>query len=330
MNRRRFLGMAASSIMMAMAGGGGAAVAGARRAAAVVADPLFVEHWLEEGHPESPARYRAVIAGLEQSGLLTKAATLAPATGVEPAVLAVHTQAHLHQIRGLYGRSHEVALRAVGAGIAGVRAVCDGQAARVFCATRPPGHHALNTGREEGFCFYNTVAVAARYAQKRYGLGKILIVDWDYHHGNGTEAAFYDDPSVLFFSTHDVRAYPGTGSPARKGEGRGRGYNINVHLDCGAKDADIIAAFERFLLPAAHRFRPDLVLVSAGFDSRKDDLLGCFDITDDGFTRLTQIVRNLADEHCDGRLVSLLEGGYSLPGLATSTTAHVAALSVPA
>jgi len=322
--------MAASSIIAAAAGGGRAGAAGARRAAAVVTDPLFVEHWLEEGHPESPARYRAVIAGLEQGGLLAKTAALAPATDVDPAVLAVHTQEHLRQIRGLYGRSHEVALRAVGAGIAGVRAVCDGGAARVFCATRPPGHHALNTGREEGFCFYNTVAIAARYAQKQYGLGKILIVDWDYHHGNGTEAAFYEDPSVLFFSTHDARAYPRTGSPARKGEGRGRGYNINVHLDCGAQDADIIAAFERFLLPAAHRFRPDLVLVSAGFDSRKDDLLGCFDITDDGFTRLTRIVRELADEHCGGRLVSLLEGGYSLPGLAASATAHVAALAAPA
>jgi len=213
--------MAASSIIAAAAGGGRAGAAGARRAAAVVTDPLFVEHWLEEGHPESPARYRAVIAGLEQGGLLAKTAALAPATDVDPAVLAVHTQEHLRQIRGLYGRSHEVALRAVGAGIAGVRAVCDGGAARVFCATRPPGHHALNTGREEGFCFYNTVAIAARYAQKQYGLGKILIVDWDYHHGNGTEAAFYEDPSVLFFSTHDARAYPGTGSPARKARAGG-------------------------------------------------------------------------------------------------------------
>ena len=326
MNRRHFLGMATGSMMAAAVG---IRAADARRATAIVADSLFLEHWLEEGHPESPARYRAVITGLEKSGLLEKAATLAPATGVEPAVLAVHTQAHVNRIRGGYGRSHDVALRAVGAGLTGVRAVCGGAATRVFCVTRPPGHHALNTGREEGFCFYNTVAVAARYAQKAYGLEKILIVDWDYHHGNGTEAAFYQDPSVLFFSTHDYRAYPGTGDPARKGAGEGRGYNINVHLDCGAKDADIIAAFERFLLPAAHRFKPDLVLVSAGFDSRRDDLLGCFDVTDDGFTRLTQIVRGLADEYCDGRLVSLLEGGYSLPGLASSATAHVAALSAP-
>ena len=320
------------SSMAALAGAGGGRAPDARRAVAVVHDPLFAEHWLEQGHPESPARYRAVMDALAESGLLGKVALPPPLAveadeAVEAAVFAVHTRRHFAQIRRTYGRSHVVALRAAGAGLAGVRAVCEGEAVRAFCATRPPGHHALNSGREEGFCFYNTVAIAARYAQRAYGLDKILIVDWDYHHGNGTEAAFYDDPSVQFFSTHDYRAYPGTGDPARRGEGQGLGYNVNVHLDCGADDDAIVAAFEDVLLPAAHRFRPDLVLVSAGFDSRRDDLLGCFDVSDAGFARLTQIVCALADEYCDGRLVSVLEGGYSLAGLASAATAHVAALA---
>ena len=320
------------SSMAALAGAGGARAPDARRAVAVVHDPLFAEHWLEQGHPESPARYRAIMDALAESGLLGKAALPPPLAveadeAVEAAVFAVHTRWHFAQIRRTYGRSHVVALRAAGAGLAGVRAVCEGHAGRAFCATRPPGHHALNSGREEGFCFYNTVAIAARYAQRTYGLDKILIVDWDYHHGNGTETAFYDDPSVLFFSTHDYRAYPGTGDPARRGTGRGLGYNVNVHLECGADDATIVAAFENVLLPAARRFRPDLVLVSAGFDSRRDDLLGCFDVSDAGFARLTRIVCALADEYCDGRLVSVLEGGYSLAGLASATTTHVATLA---
>ena len=312
--------------MVASAGAARARATQARGRVAVVHDPLFAEHWLADGHPESPSRYHAVMDALDGGGLLGKVA-LPPPIAAEPAVFAVHTRRHFEQIRRAYGRSHVVALRAVGAGLAGVRAVCEGQAARAFCVTRPPGHHALNSGREEGFCFYNTAAVAARYAQRAYGLAKVLIVDWDYHHGNGTEAAFYDDPSVLFFSTHDYHAYPGTGDPARTGAGEGRGYNVNVHLDCGADDDAIIAAFERVLLPAARRFRPDLVLVSAGFDSRRDDLLGCFDVSDAGFTRLTQIVCALADAYCDGRVVSVLEGGYSLPGLASAAAAHVAALA---
>lgn len=315
--------MTAGTILFSLATGG----AGAARKVGVVYDPLFLEHWLEKDHPESPMRYQAIMDGFNTSGVLAQLDRLERMTAVEPHVLAVHTREHVAQIKRRYGKSHEVAFAAAGAVLAGTRSVCNGQHHGVFCVTRPPGHHALNTGREEGFCFYNNVAVAARYAQAVHKVDKVLIVDWDYHHGNGTEAAFYEDPSVLFFSTHDRHAYPGTGDPAKTGAGSGRGYNINVHLDCGASDKDIIAAFNNRLEPAVKRFKPDLVLVSAGFDSRKDDLLGCFDVTDDGFARLTRIVQKLADEYCGGRLVSLLEGGYSLPGLASAATAHVKALA---
>ncbi len=289
-------------------------------------DPLFLEHQLEPGHPESPHRLHAARDGLKRNGLLARTVKLNLLEDIEPHMLRVHTAEHVASIKRRYGHSHKVAMAATAAGLAATAAVCESRLGNAFCLTRPPGHHALNTGREEGFCYYNTVAVAARYAQKTHGLAKILIVDWDYHHGNGTEAAFYDDPSVLFFSTHDRRAYPGTGDPRRTGAGRGEGYNINVHLDCGATDADLAAAFNRHLLPAADAFKPDLVIISAGFDSRKDDTLGCFDVSDDGFAELTKIMTRFAGRHCEGRLVSVLEGGYNPPGLASAVASHVKAL----
>jgi acetoin utilization deacetylase AcuC-like enzyme len=184
----------------------------------------------------------------------------------------------------------------------------------------------LNTGREEGFCYYNTIAIAARYAQKQYGFKKILIIDWDYHHGNATEAMFYDDPSVLYFSTHDQFAYPGTGDPAKKGIGKGLGFNINVHLPCGTDDKKIIDVYKSILLPAAEKFEPDMILISAGFDSREEDLLGCFDITDAAYVTMTKIVMKIAEKHCDGRVVSMLEGGYNLQGIAKAVTVHIKTL----
>lgn len=252
---------------------------------------------------------------------------MSPNIDVFPHLYMIHTKQHVESVKAHYKLSHGVALQAVSAALTAVNGVCSGQLRNAFCVVRPPGHHALNTGREEGFCFYNSIAVAARYAQKVFGLEKILIVDWDYHHGNGTEAAFYADPSVLFFSTHDQYNYPGTGDPARIGTGQGEGFNINVHLQCGATDTDIIDAFEQQLLPCVKQFKPDMILISAGFDGRIDDPLGCFDITDKGFSQLTRIVMTLADEYCAGRIVSLLEGGYNLDGLANAVHAHVSSLS---
>jgi acetoin utilization deacetylase AcuC-like enzyme len=154
----------------------------------------------------------------------------------------------------------------------------------------------------------------------------VLIIDWDYHHGNGTQNAFYDDPSVLFFSTHDWQAYPGTGDPSLTGEGEGSGLNINAHLDCGARDVDMLRHWDSKLLSAVREFRPDFIIVSAGFDSRRDDLLGCFDLTDDVFKRMTRTAMDLADEYTGGRLVSLLEGGYNVEGSALAAAAHVETL----
>ena len=288
-----------------------------------VYDDIYLDHWLHEGHPESPQRLIAIMKIAEASGLLARVKRLRPKQNILSELNKIHTIKHQNAIQQRYGKSHLVALSVVGGVLKAVDEVCQGKIKNAFCATRPPGHHATNTGRVEGFCFYNAIAIAARYAQNVYGLKKILIIDWDYHHGNGTEAAFYQDPTVLFFSTHDFFAYPGTGDPARNGEGEGKGYNINVHLDCGATDIDIINAFNEKLLPAAHKYKPDLILISAGFDSRKDDLLGCFNVTDEGFINLTNIAMHLANEYCGGKIVSVLEGGYNIKGNASATMAHV-------
>jgi acetoin utilization deacetylase AcuC-like enzyme len=178
-----------------------------------------------------------------------------------------------------------------------------------------------------GFCVFNNVAVAARYAQKKHGAARVLIVDWDVHHGNGTQDTFYSDGSVLFFSTHQYPWYPGTGAADERGEGKGSGMIINRPFDAGAGRSEIYGAFRHDLVTAADNFKPDFVLISAGFDSRSGDPLGRFRLTDDDFADLTRLMLDVADKHCAARLVSVLEGGYSLNGLASATTAHVRTLS---
>ena len=321
MKRRQFLAL---STLASLAG---KVIADTKKSSTgLVLDERFIEHHISPEHPESPARYQAITDKLLEQNLLSQLTLLDAKSDVEPWLELVHSKEHIDSIKENDLLNHQHALIATGAVLTAIDHVCKGQLTNVFCASRPPGHHALNTGKEEGFCYYNHVAIAARYAQQQFGLKKILIVDWDYHHGNGTEWAFYSDPSVLYFSTHDQFAYPGTGFPERQGEGEGQGFNINVHLDCGAKDADMIEAFEQTLLPAVEQFQPDLIIISAGFDSREDDLLGCHDITDQGFIQLTQIVKQLAEKHCQGRIVSLLEGGYNIQGNASATVSHISAL----
>jgi acetoin utilization deacetylase AcuC-like enzyme len=295
-------------------------------ATGLVLDERFIEHHISPAHPESPARYQAITEQLLEQDLVEQLTLLEPKKDSEQYLELVHSKNHIDSIKQNDAINHQHALLATGAVLTAVDSVCSGQLKNVFCASRPPGHHALNTGQEEGFCYYNHVAIAARYAQQQYDVKKILIIDWDYHHGNGTEWAFYSDPSVLYFSTHDMFAYPGTGFPERQGEGEGQGFNINVHLGCGATDAEMIAAFEQTLLPATEQFQPDLIIISAGFDSRQDDLLGCHNITDQGFMQLTQIVKQLAEKYCQSRLISLLEGGYNIEGNASAVTSHLSAL----
>jgi acetoin utilization deacetylase AcuC-like enzyme len=218
--------------------------------------------------------------------------------------------------------SYRVALSMVGGLLEAVDAVVEGRARNAFCAVRPPGHHATRN-RGMGFCVFNGVAVAARYAQRAHGLERVLIADWDVHHGNGTQDIFYTDGTVFYMSTHQSPFYPGTGRREEMGAGEGIGLTMNRPFRAGASDAEIIGAFRDDLLPAAREFGPELVLISAGFDSRVDDLLGGFRVTDDGYREITRVMLEIAADAGGGRLVSVLEGGYNLAGLASAAQAHV-------
>jgi acetoin utilization deacetylase AcuC-like enzyme len=223
-------------------------------------------------------------------------------------------------------RSLEVARYAAGGVLCAVDEVVAGRLQNAFCAPRPPGHHA-NASHGMGFCIFNNIAIGARHAQRRHGVERVLVADWDVHHGNGTQAVFERDGSVLFFDTHQHPWYPGTGLRDEVGTGRGRGLIFNRPFPAGAGRAQVLRAFQEELVPAAARFRPQLVLVSAGFDSRVADPLGQFTLTDEDFADLTSVVMDIARDHAGGRLVSVLEGGYSLDGLARATRAHLDRLS---
>jgi len=310
---------------------------------ALSADPICREHLVGRPHPERPERFDVVIEALRRGGSFDRMINLEPRAAAENELLLCHTAHYLQTAQrdiesgGRYlstgdteidGRSWEVAVRAAGGVLNAVDAVVEGRVTNAFCAIRPPGHHA-NAGRGMGFCILNNIALAARYAQRRYGLERVLIVDWDVHHGNGTQDIFYADPSVFFFSTHQWPLYPGTGRADETGAGAGAGTTMNFPFPAGSGRAEILGAVENALMPAADRFRPDLVLISAGFDSRIGDLLGNFTLTDEDFRDLTRRVMEIADRHAKGRVVSMLEGGYNLPGLASAAAAHVEELLGP-
>jgi len=316
-----------------------------RRAAAaaktgLVTSDIYLRHDTGQGHPERPQRLTAIVERLEAQGLLSRLERLKPSSTAEPWLTTVHTAAYVERIQAacregiatvdsrdtpVSRESYEAAVAAVGGVIAAVDAVIDGKVRNAFCAVRPPGHHAMKD-RAMGFCLFNNVAIAARYAMKKHNLKRVLIVDWDVHHGNGTQAAFNDDPSVLYFSVHQHPFYPGTGTADEKGEGKGFGTKINVPLPAGSGDEEYQNAFQRTLRPAALAFQPELVLVSAGFDAYEHDLLGRMKVTPQGFAELTRIVKAIADQCCRGRLVSVLEGGYQLDGLAACVEAHLRTL----
>lgn len=309
--------------------------------AGLLADPFCKTHFTGHDHPEAPSRYDAVMNALADSGLEERMRRFEVEPASEQVVTLCHTPAYLALAKRDIARgfsnlstgdtavsqsSWDAAMLAAGTAVGGVRAVVSGKVERALCIARPPGHHA-STYVGMGFCIFNNAAVAARYAQKKLGIEKVLIVDWDVHHGNGTQDIFYDDDSVFYFSTHQSPWYPGTGGAQESGTGRGLGATLNCPLPAGVGGGDVLGAFYDKLAPAADRFGPDLVIISAGFDSRAGDPLGMFRLTDDDFAELTRLMIELAGRHADGRVVSLLEGGYDLAGLAKAVTAHAGVLA---
>jgi acetoin utilization deacetylase AcuC-like enzyme len=307
---------------------------------ALFADPRCREHLRGREHPERPERFDAVLDGLRRARLLDRLTPLETRSATIEELLLCHTREYLltaqHDIEAGYHylttgdtdvtpNSWEIALAAAGGVLNAVDAVATGRARNAFCAARPPGHHATPT-RGMGFCIVNNIAIGARYAQRTHGLERVLIVDWDVHHGNGTQDTFYTDPTVFFFSTHQWPLYPGTGRADETGAGAGKGSTMNFPFPAFSGRKEIFGAVENSLVPAMKQFRPNLVMISAGFDSRIDDLLGSFTLTDTDFADLTRIVMTIADVYADGRLVSGLEGGYNLSGLASAAAAHVEAL----
>ena len=312
---------------------------------ALLADPLYRQHDTGLDHPEQPGRFDAVVEALERSGLMPGLPRIDPRPATEDELALCHGRGYIEmvhlEIRSgphefstwelstgdtvVSPRSWDVALNAAGGILNAVDAVVAGAAQNAFCVVRPPGHHA-RPDQGMGFCIFNNAAIAARYAQRRHGLGKVLIADWDVHHGNGTQDIFYSDGSVFTFSTHQSPWYPFTGAANETGEGRGKGCTLNCPFPAGSGRTEIVGAFREQLRRAADRFQPDLVLLSAGFDSRVADPLGRFTLTDADFAELTAVLLEIAGVHAGGRLVSVLEGGYNLSGLSSAAAAHVKAL----
>jgi acetoin utilization deacetylase AcuC-like enzyme len=304
---------------------------------ALLFDPVCLEHEPGPGHPESPERLAAIwreltarqIAGTEVVG---------PPRATRAQLERVHGAAHVGKLLSLAGRagaldpdtvisprSLDAALLAAGAAAEGVSRVLDGRSRGAFALVRPPGHHAEST-RAMGFCLFNNVAVAAAEAHAR-GVERVLILDWDVHHGNGTQRSFYGRRDVLFASTHQFPFYPGTGDAPETGEGEGEGFTVNAPLAAGCDDGDFAAVFADALLPIADAYAPQLVLVSAGFDAHARDPLGGMEVSTDGFAALCGAVKAIADKHCPGKLVLTLEGGYDLQALAGSVRACVEVLA---
>lgn len=311
-------------------------------ATALVTSETFAHHVTAPGHPERPARLNAILAELRRAGLWDRLLHLPPRPATHEELARLHTVEYLRRLEeachagrevidcadsSICHDSWDVALLAAGAGPVAVDAVLDGRAANGFCVVRPPGHHA-EADRSMGFCLFNNVALTARHLQAARGLERVLIYDFDVHHGNGTQHLFESDPSVFFCSFHqDPRSlYPGTGFASEAGIGAGEGATLNVTFPAGAGDAEFLAAFDGKLLPAARAFRPGFILVSAGYDAHRDDPLGGLELTDEGYRRLTERITAMAAELCGGRVVMMLEGGYDLRALATGVRSGVEAL----
>jgi acetoin utilization deacetylase AcuC-like enzyme len=301
----------------------------------IVKDQRYLEHVMDVGHPESPERLKVMYQMLEEKDMKGLFESVIPRAATREELEMNHTPKYIDLIASTAGKpyyrldmdtstcakSYEAALFAAGGLLELIKAVMEGKLNNGFAMVRPPGHHA-ERDRAMGFCLFNNVAIGAYYALKNFSLERILVVDWDVHHGNGTQNSFYEDSRVLYFSTHRYGFfYPGTGAATEVGRGKGEGFNVNVPLSTGGNDSDYGNIFEKILKPVALEYQPQLVLVSAGFDTHCDDPLGGMEVTEKGFARMTQILMEIADTTAHGKLAITLEGGYDVSGQSRSVKA---------
>ena len=309
---------------------------------ALIHHPIYKKHDTGPGHPETPMRYEVVMDALrEDVHFWERLSEVTPEKASKGLILAAHSPQHYKRVENAFETGHDrldadtvvsmksfdAAMFAAGGAIAGVDAVMKGDAKNAFVVVRPPGHHA--TGEHPmGFCLFNNVAVAARYAQNHYKeIERVAVIDWDVHHGNGTQGIFYDDPSVYFFSMHQYPWYPGTGAKGETGFGRGLGATMNIPVKANTQAGEQTRMFEAALGDITKKFKPDLIFISAGFDAHLADPLGQLKLEDKDFIAMTRTVKQWADEACGGRIVSCLEGGYNLETLGLTVKNHVAALA---
>ncbi len=310
------------------------------RRTAILKHDLFLEHQPGSDHVESPERLRVIYEQLDKPEI--RAPFLFPEFApASPEIIALnHTEAHIRRVASTAGkrfdlldadtttspRSYDAACLAVGAVVEGTRLLAAGEIDNCFALVRPPGHHA-EEDHGKGFCLFNNVAIAARYALAHLKMEKILIIDWDLHHGNGTQHSFSGTNQVLYFSTHQYPYYPGTGALLETGEGIGAGYTVNLPLPGGQGDEEFARIFNKLLAPLARAYQPDMIMVSAGFDIYQGDPLGTMKVTVDGFAYMTRVLLGLADELCGGRLLFTLEGGYNVAGQRDGVLAVLAEMS---
>ncbi|GBD07604.1 Histone deacetylase-like amidohydrolase [bacterium HR21] len=300
-----------------------------------VTDERYLAHDTGSGHPERPERLQAIWQELHQRSLWSQLLHLAPRMATLEELTLVHAESYCEFIRrslprqgivwldpdtALCPASYEVACLAAGGVLRALEAVIEGRCRNAFCAIRPPGHHA-ERDHAMGFCLFNNVAIAARAAQVYHGLRRILILDWDVHHGNGTQHIFEEDPTVFYVSLHQFPLYPGTGRADERGRGVGEGFTLNIPLPPGSDESAYRRAFEQLIAPAVAAFHPDLILISAGFDAHRDDPLASQRLTEESFRWMCRQTLQWAATFCNGRLVAVLEGGYALPALARSVAA---------
>ncbi len=301
--------------------------------------PDYLRHNTGSGHPERSERLQALVRHLAGTDFYSELAHITPEPAADELIRTVHPQSYLDFVQNscetrlqyldsdtvVCEHSYRSALLAVGGVVTACRAVMAGKVANAFCVVRPPGHHA-EPERAMGFCLINNVAVAARYLQRQAGIQRVCIIDWDVHHGNGTQAVFYNDPSVLYISLHQHPLYPGTGATDERGLDEGTGYNRNFPLPAGTGDDEYIRILESQISRGVAEFKPDFLLLSAGFDAHHQDPLAKMLVTEAGFSEMTRLVKEMAAEHCGGRLVSALEGGYHLEALSASVENHLRVL----